>query len=439
MSDIKLIDRLSKTNPDLQFVGNWPDVDGKIPIYHACSTHAFNRVVGYARFINASSGTVLYRGQTKPYSSLLPSGARATGDAVSDNLLADILADKGLMEFFHLNRKEILGWHQYQSLMVESILQHYGAKTYCMDFVDNHWCALWFGLYEFKNDHYHKRTAGEKLFVFLYVADTTGPSVEGMYIGADTYTVDLRKALPSTFQRPASQHGWIVRNRDRKKDPLDNRVIGIIEVDVSDAEKWLGEGTLLSETNFFPSFSVDQGYNVLLSRQSRSGVPSRRKKVLPQKTVRNYHFSELYYSHGDADKLPATSKISSLKGLKGQDLLTRIYSILLNYGWAEETCSNNAQWDEYNPCAGQSATTALVLQDLLGGDIYSFDYSNRNHFYNVINGIIVDMTYTELNRFQTIDYHHTKSGKIVSVRSLKNLKNRYKDKTERLLLNCAKS
>ena len=38
--------------------------------------------------------------------------------------------------------------------------------------------------------------------------------------------------------------------------------------------------------------------------------------------------------------------ILSLKGLKGYDLVTRIYSLLLNYGWEEETCSNKAQWDQ---------------------------------------------------------------------------------------------
>jgi len=28
------------------------------------------------------------------------------------------------------------------------MLQHYGSSTRCMDFVDNHWIALWFGLYQ---------------------------------------------------------------------------------------------------------------------------------------------------------------------------------------------------------------------------------------------------------------------------------------------------
>ncbi len=320
MADIILIDHLSKTNSDLSFVKYWPNVVGNIPIYHAYTTHAFNRAVGYARFLNASSGTVLYRGQTNHYSSLLPSGARATGDAVGDQLLDELIKDEHLMKFFHLDRLEIKGWQQYQTLMVESILQHYGAKTYCVDFVDNHWCALWFGLYEFKNNHYHKRNADEKLYVFLYVADTNGPCVQGMYIGSSTYTVDLRKALPSTFQRPASQHGWIVRNIDRKKEPMDSRIIGIIEVNVSDAEKWLGEGSLLSEENFFPCFTDDRGYKELLSVQTRSGLPSTKKKILPQNTICNYHFSNLYYCKDNIDNLKPTKALTKLKGKTGHDL-----------------------------------------------------------------------------------------------------------------------
>ena len=87
--------------------------------------------------------------------------------------------------------------------------------------------------------------------MILYVAETEGACVGGMYIGEDTYTVDLRKALPSTFQRPASQHGWVVRTKNRQPVSLDERVIGIIEVSVKNACAWLGDGLLLSESNFF--------------------------------------------------------------------------------------------------------------------------------------------------------------------------------------------
>ena len=152
---IRTIARLSKQNEDYHFVENWPGADGAVPIYHADTIHAFNRIVGYARFINSTVGTVLYRGQSKLYSSLVPSGARPKATAVSEDIFDKVCEDKELSKFFNTNQNEIVGWKIYRGMLVESVLQHYGAHTYCMDFVDNHWCALWFGLYTFENNHYN--------------------------------------------------------------------------------------------------------------------------------------------------------------------------------------------------------------------------------------------------------------------------------------------
>lgn len=82
--NVHSIGNLSKKQSDLHYVSGWRDEADAIPIYHVDTPHAFNRVVGYARYINATSGTVLYRGQNKLYSSLLPSGARGKAAAVSE-------------------------------------------------------------------------------------------------------------------------------------------------------------------------------------------------------------------------------------------------------------------------------------------------------------------------------------------------------------------
>ena len=309
---ITTISSLVKEQEDLHYVSGWPKKTDVIPIYHADTPHAFNRAVGYARYINSTSGTVLYRGQNELYSSFLPSGARSGKIAVTEKVFDDICTDQSFSKFFGLERTEIKGWREYNYMLIEAVLQHYGANTYCMDFVDNHWCALWFGLYKFDNNHYFERTDDGNLYVFLYVAETEGPCVGGMYIGNETYTVDLRKALPSTFQRPASQHGWVVRKKERKVASLDERVVGIIEISVRDAKKWLGNGELLSEDNFFPSYTIDQGYKVLLSRQYRSGISYNKKTVLPQNTICNYHAHEMIYC-SDLEKLhtPKTSIASA--------------------------------------------------------------------------------------------------------------------------------
>ena len=221
---IHTIGNLSRDQVDLHYVTGWRGESDSIPIYHADSPHAFNRAIGYARYINSTAGTVLYRGQNKLHPSLLPSGARGGKSAVSDQVFEDVCKDADLSKFLGLERPETKGWREYNWMLIESVLQHYGADTYCMDFVDNHWCALWFGLYRFYKSHYFKRNDDGNLYVFLYVADTEGACVGGMYIGEDTYTVDLRKALPSTFQRPASQHGWVVRSKERKPVSLDEGV-----------------------------------------------------------------------------------------------------------------------------------------------------------------------------------------------------------------------
>lgn len=392
---IRSISSLSTIQEDCHFVRNWPDDNGAVPIYHTDTSHAFNRIVGYARFINSNAGTVLYRGQNQLYNSMIPSGARSGAVAVSNELFEKICADNELAKFFGLNQKDIVGWKQYQGMLVESVLQHYGAKTYCMDFVDNHWCALWFGLYQFKNNHYFKRTDDGNLYVFLYAADTIGPCVGGMYIGEDTYTVDLRKALPSTFQRPASQHGWVVRKKERKKDNLDDRLIGIIEVRVKDAEKWLGDGYLLSEDNFFPTFTIDQGYKVLLSRQERSGIDLKRQKILPQNTICNYHYSELFYSSSRISEIKPIKKIPFIRS--SDDILSALYSVLLNLGWQNDTCLPETMWNPANPSIGQSAATAVLVQEYFGGNICMIEYSSRAHYFNKINGCIIDLTSSEIH------------------------------------------
>lgn len=433
--DIRTISSLSKIQADCRFVGCWPNKDGTIPIYHTYTSHAFNRVVGYAMLINASAGTVLYRGQNKLYNSLKPSGARDGKSAIPEKLFDKICSDTELLKFFNLTQNDIAGWKQYRSVIIESVLQHYGAHTYCMDFVDNHWCALWFGLYQFKNNHYHKRTDNGNLYVFLYAADTIGPCVKGMYIGSDTYTVDLRKALPSTFQRPASQHGWIVRKKYRNSDSLDDRLIGIIEVSVCDAEKWLGDGSLLSEENFFPPFSIDQGYKVLLSRQIRSGIDLKRPKVLPQKTICNYHLSDMFYVSAPED-LPKPKRKIPFINTTDEDLITTLFHVLLNFGWQKDSCCSEALWDENQPYSGQSAPTAILVQKYFGGDICMMQYGQRPHYYNMINGTILDLTSSELQAKNNADYYDPSRYTNLGSRKNRSVHNRNKENVRNLIFNC---
>ena len=126
------ISNLSKDQVDLHYIGGWRDALDNVPIYHADTPHAFNRAIGYARYINSAAGTVLYRGQNKLYPSLLPSGARGSKPAVSNQVFEDVSNDSQMSKFLGLERSEIKGWREYNWMLIEAVLQHYGANTYCM-------------------------------------------------------------------------------------------------------------------------------------------------------------------------------------------------------------------------------------------------------------------------------------------------------------------
>lgn len=127
----KMTEKLTSPRNESRLVGFWPsgtDEKNGVPIYQVDSFHDFNRIVGYAKFVNSSFGTVLYRGQTKDYGSLVPSGARKGKKPISSSVIGDICKDKLLYKFFQLNNVGIDGWKEYQKAIIESVIQHYGGQ-----------------------------------------------------------------------------------------------------------------------------------------------------------------------------------------------------------------------------------------------------------------------------------------------------------------------
>ena len=353
-------------------IGTWKNEE--VPIFSVSTQHELNQLIGYVKHINAANGTVLYRGQTNNYPGLKPSGCRGQG-YVSGDIINGLMNDTRFQHYLGLDQPEVAGWTKYQELLIEAVLQHYGANTRCMDFVDNHWCALWFGLYRFDpvSHRYVKRTDQDgAMYIYLYLADTNCPSINGVYIGEDAYTVDLRKALPSYFLRPASQHGWIVRNRNASANSdYGENVLCIIEVKVGDADGWLGRGGLLTAENFFPDFNIDDGYKVLLTRQKRSGVYRKNSKlILPVDTVKNYHLDRTFFQSQIVDGEFFPKKEYRVDGKK-IETITALYKLLLEKGWSEETCFD-AEWNPNNPSIGQSPATALLVQEIFGGNIIRY-------------------------------------------------------------------
>ena len=66
----------------------------------------------------------------------------------------------------------------------------------------------------------------------------------------------------------------------------------VVRVSVDLAKKMLGSGTLLSQDNFFPDETIDQGYNILLERQKDSRLPSKYDKLLPPGMIADFGISK---------------------------------------------------------------------------------------------------------------------------------------------------
>ncbi|WP_313525534.1 FRG domain-containing protein [Anaerotignum sp.] len=263
----------------------------EVPIYNIGSYNGLNQAIGYAKYINSES-SIFYRGECRLNLTMQPSIFRGIiSQCTRDNaksrlnkMIKNALEDEKFSRFIKLDRTSFGSEH-----IMESVLQHYGIATRCIDVVDNHWAALWFGLNECKmnkniNEYYQykKRTirlldtlhtdANDERFyqyIVLIATDFLSKDCSGIVINDNVITIDLRAAIPSVFLRPHAQHGWILKKNDNKNNAdydLSESVIAILRIRVDLADEWLGAGELLSVDNMFPMPGIDQGYDVLLTR-----------------------------------------------------------------------------------------------------------------------------------------------------------------------------
>jgi len=62
--------------------------------------------------------------------------------------------------------------------------------------------------------------------------------------------------------------------------------------------------------------------------------------------------------------------------------------------WSPET---GGKWHPSYPARGQCSVTAIVIQDLLGGDIVKTEVDGQWHFYNLIDGRRWDLTMSQFD------------------------------------------
>lgn len=78
----------------------------------------------------------------------------------------------------------------------------------------------------------------------------------------------------------------------------------------------------------------------------------------------------------------------------------------LSASWSHDT-SYFDNWSPSNPSAGQCAVSALVLQDYCGGEIKKCMVADTPHYFNIIDGQLVDSTVEQFDGSAAIEYHES--------------------------------
>lgn len=264
----------------------------EVSLFEVRDYRALNQLIGYAKFLNTNYGDVYYRGEVELHDTLLPSVSRKPGCANYERVLNTVI-DKTLKDAKFAKTAKLQGFKGRHNpwYVAEAMLQHYGYSTHFIDVVDNHWIALWFGLNKYRTIKnlseycmYEKRVvnpielinakedAKSEIFQYMIlvaVDNNAAPVERGIYIGNDIITIDLRSSLPSIFLRPHAQHGLVIRrniHQTGESFDLASNVIAVVRLRIDNVAQWIGEGSLLSNQNLFPSPAYDYGYELLLQR-----------------------------------------------------------------------------------------------------------------------------------------------------------------------------
>lgn len=70
----------------------------------------------------------------------------------------------------------------------------------------------------------------------------------------------------------------------------------------------------------------------------------------------------------------------------------------LRDAWTADT-SVDSRWSPTCPALGQCAVTALVIQDYLGGDLMRCEVEGASHYWNLVDGVEIDLTRSQFRYF----------------------------------------
>lgn len=92
--------------------------------------------------------------------------------------------------------------------------------------------------------------------------------------------------------------------------------------------------------------------------------------------------------------------------LNNQMIKMEAFLDILNRSWS---INSSSKWIKNNPAKGQCGVTALVVNDILGGEIYKTLTSEGWHYYNKINNSYYDLTASQFSA--KIKYSNTLSNR----------------------------
>lgn len=264
-------------------------------VYEVFTFHGLNQIIGHVKFNNKQCGPIYYRGECKLHPTVLPSLLRVGKKESSSHIknlkkvVDRIITDENFTKTLRL---DLCQNEEEKRIVVEALLQHYGVPTRFVDFVDNHWVALWMGLNKVCSaskvntyfSYIERRipmldiASGKPIkeedyyqYILLVSLPYNQEMSRGIGYHEDYDEVNLRQTVPSIFLRPHAQHGLVIRKKIHEVTSIadydmSSAVVAILKIRIDRAKEWLGSGKLLSQGNLFPPPGNDHGYDILLSR-----------------------------------------------------------------------------------------------------------------------------------------------------------------------------
>ena len=238
-----------------------------IKVYEIETIHDLIQFVGYGKYMNCQEHNVYLRGQTSLYEgALIPSLYRGNSNCLSRTLKYN--------ERINRLKRNVRSFNQYEKVVLEPLLQHYGIKTPYIDLVDNIWVALWFALHQSNtkivNSHeyvYYHKSDEAYAYILLIASDAfESTNNKGVQKGQKTTLIDLRNATPSYFLRPHAQHALMLKKNENFSVDYSDLIVGVAKIPRELGFKWLGNNDFLTVNSLFPAMYFDSGYTVLMKK-----------------------------------------------------------------------------------------------------------------------------------------------------------------------------